>query len=108
MGFYTPISKSKNSNFRYKTDYQKNPNNLDGNREDLFDEFWNILREHRTFHAAQEEIFKSFFEDKKKYIFLRIGRKGAKTATNIAIAWAQCLLEKNSTCYIILPTIAKE
>lgn len=114
MSFYEPVSKPKknyqktgNSNFRYKSDYKKNPKNLDGEKDDLYDEFWKILRENRTFHTGQEEIFKAFFEGQKKYIFMRMGRKGAKTTSNIVLAWGYSLMVKRSTCYVTLPTITQ-
>lgn len=114
MSFYQPVfspkkkySTSGNSNFRYKNNYQKNPDNLDGEREDLYEEFWKLLQENRTFHKGQEEIFKAFFEDNKKYIFMRMGRKGAKTTSNIFLAWGYSLKVKRSTCYITLPTIVQ-
>src|SRR5690606_19979411 len=71
------------------------------------DEFWEILRSHRTLHQGQEEVIKAFFEDNFKYIFERIGRKGTKTATNIMIAWGYSILVPRSTCYITLPTITQ-
>lgn len=114
MGFYessTPKKKKYNpngyNNYRYKNDYKKNENNLDGTREDLFEIFWGTIREHRTFHEGQEQIIKAFFEDAYKYIFMRIGRKGTKTTSNIILAWGYSLLVPRSTCFITLPTITQ-
>lgn len=111
MSFYEPISAPKNnagsSNFRYASNYKKNPKNLPGNQPDLYDVFWETIRSHRTFHKGQEEIIKAFFEDQYKYIFMRIGRKGTKTTSNIIIAWGYSLLVPRSTCFVTLPTITQ-
>jgi hypothetical protein len=112
MSFYEPVSapqkrKVGNTNFRYGSDYKNNPKNLDGKREDLFEEFWERINSLRTFHEGQKKIFHAFFEDKAKYIFMRMGRKATKTTNNIVIAWGYSLLVKNSTCFVTLPTITQ-
>lgn len=101
---YTP---SKHSNFNSSKDYKKNKKNLNPEEEDLSAKFWETIRANRTFHAGQEEIIKAFFEDNFKYIFLRIGRKGTKTTSNIILAWGYSLLVPRSTCFITLPTITQ-
>lgn len=106
MGFYKAAN-SKPSSFNSKKSYKKNPNNLDGSREDLFQVFWDELATHRTFHEGQKEIFKTFLDDLMKYTFNRIGRKGAKTTTNIVLAWAYLLMVRRATCFITLPTITQ-
>lgn len=65
---------------------------------------WESLR---TRHKGQLEIIDAFFVKKKKYIFLRIGRKGAKTTTIIDICWR--FAHENPRCmiYICLPTVVQ-
>lgn len=109
MGFYEPISKPKKAtnNYRNKWDYKKNPKNLDGDRDDLFETFWKMITEKRQFHQGQLEVFNAFLKENAKYIFMRIGRKGTKTTTNIVLAWGYSLLVKRSTCFVTLPTITQ-
>lgn len=108
MGFYddVPVKKRDTSKYRTTKDYKKKSLNLDKN-ENLYEKFWELLRSKREFHKGQEEIFKAFFEDKYKYLFMRMGRKGAKTTSNIVIAWGYSLLTPRSTCYVTLPTITQ-
>lgn len=110
MSFYEPVNQRKRiqtaHRFKRKNDLHLDEDKLDPLHENLYEVFWETLRSYRTFHKGQEEIFKAFFEDKYKYIFMRMGRKGAKTTSNIVIAWGYALLNPRSTCYIILPTIA--
>lgn len=65
---------------------------------------WESLR---VRHKGQQEILDSFFVHNKKYIFARIGRKGAKTTTIIDIAWRYAYEVPRSTIYICLPTIVQ-
>lgn len=69
-----------------------------------FMEDWEKIRDR---HKGQKEIIEAFFDKKKKYIFLRMGRKGAKTTTLIDIAWR--FSHENPRCiiYICLPTIVQ-
>lgn len=89
--------------FAKKSSVAKERISLDENTLDFMED-WNSLR---TRHKGQQEILNSFFEDKKKYIFVRIGRKGAKTATIIDIAWRFAYETPRSTIYICLPTITQ-
>jgi len=68
-----------------------------GDSPKLYEDFlidWEGLR---VRHKGQVEILDAFFVQNKKYLFNRIGRKGAKTTTNIDIA----------TTFICLPTITQ-
>jgi hypothetical protein len=113
LSFYTPASDKpkkapyKSYGYNNSSSYKNNKKNLDGNDENLLEKFWEELRKRRTFHDGQEAIFKAFFEDMMKYLFLRMGRKATKTTTDIVIAWGKCLQKKNSTCHIVLPTITQ-
>lgn len=69
-----------------------------------FIEDWNSIRQR---HKGQQEIIESFFDHGKKYIFVRFGRKGAKTATNIDIAWRFANTFPRSTTFICLPSITQ-
>lgn len=69
-----------------------------------FLEDWNGLR---VRHKGQQEILDAFFIENKKYLFNRIGRKGAKTTTNIDIAWRYSLQVPKATTFICLPTITQ-
>ena len=83
-------------------------NRLDPKKEqNLFDKFWAEWKERRSLHAGQQEIIDAFFKDNKKYLFVRMGRKGAKTTSNILAAWGYSLLVPNSMTFITLPTITQ-
>lgn len=69
-----------------------------------FMEDWIKLRQR---HDGQIEIINAFFTHKKKYIFLRIGRKGAKTTTIIDISWRFASENPRSITYICLPTVVQ-
>lgn len=81
---------------------------LDPKKEnDLAQRFWDEWKARRKLHPGQEEIMKAFFKDKKKYLFIRMGRKGAKTTSNILAAWAYSLANPNCMTFITLPTITQ-
>ena len=75
--------------------------------ENLYQRFWDEWKERRSLHPGQQEIMKAFFDDNKKYLFIRMGRKGAKTTSNILAAWGYSLLVPNSMTFITLPTITQ-
>lgn len=102
MSFYQPEKKKWKAPAYKKPAQKKSIKSTAG-----IDEFWEILRNNRTLHQGQEEVLKAFFEDKYKYIFMRIGRKGTKTTTNIMIAWGYSIMVPRSTCFITLPTITQ-
>lgn len=77
-----------------------NPNDDGFNEEFLKD--W---KECITFHQGQQEVIDAFFVDECDQIFMRMGRKAAKTTTIIAIVWRFAFLRPRSTTYICLPTI---
>jgi len=104
---FKKTSAGEGKSFNKKSSYKTNKENVEGSRSDLYDVFWKELRKRRTFHEGQEEIFDAFFEKKMKYLFFRMGRKGAKTAANIVAAWGYCLLNPRSTCFVTLPTITQ-
>lgn len=103
MSFY---EQPKKSQYQYRMNYKKNSKNL-GKNENLYEKFWELIRARRTFHPGQEEIFNAFFEDNCKYLFMRMGRKGAKTTSNIMIAWGYSLLVPRATTFVTLPTITQ-
>lgn len=105
MGFYEPIKKKGPSSFNSRNSYKTNDKNLDGDRDDLLDVFWEELRKRRKFHEGQERAFKAYFEEGFKYMFLRWGRKATKTTTDIITAWGTGLEAKNRMIYITCPTI---
>jgi|GEM_PF-2360057 hypothetical protein len=67
-----------------------------------FLEDWKALR---TRHPGQQKILDAVLDKGKRYVFLRIGRKGAKTSTNIDLAWALAFKKPRRTVYICCPTI---
>ena len=106
MGYYKRKVPGNSGSFNSQAGFrQSNPKNVDGNSEDLSELFWKEIRKRRTFHQGQEEVFDAFFNQRKKYIFERIGRKGAKTATNITVSWGYALSKPNRTIYIVCPTV---
>ena len=75
--------------------------------ETLYKNFLEDWEKVRIRHVGQKQILHEFFELNKKYIFARIGRKGAKTTTNIDIAWRYAMMVPRSTTFICLPTITQ-
>lgn len=63
---------------------------------------WHSLRER---HKGQLEILDLFFNQNMHRIFLRMGRKGAKTCTIIDIAWRFSYSTPNMITYICYPTL---
>ncbi len=96
---FSPRRKAKESGLGAKQASKDSPK--------LFDDFMEDWAKLRVRHRGQEQILKAFFDDNKKYLFLRIGRKGAKTTTNIDIAWRHAFLVPKSTTFICLPTITQ-
>lgn len=76
-------------------------------REDVYNEFLKDWEALRTRHKGQQEILDEVFIKGKRYVFARIGRKGAKTTTNIDITWKFSLQEPLRTTFICLPTITQ-
>src|ERR1700733_1523836 len=68
-----------------------------------FLEDWEQCRER---HPGQLLVLKTIFEEKKKYVFYRSGRKGAKTTTGIDAAWKAANLAPNRVVYLCYPSIA--
>lgn len=79
----------------------------DATKPTLVPDFISDWEKLRVRHEGQKEILHAFFEQKKKYLFLRIGRKGAKTTTNIDIAWRYAFEVPRCTIFICLPTITQ-
>jgi hypothetical protein len=69
-----------------------------------FDKLHNQILETRTLNKAQEEIIHAFFKENSQRIFLRIGRKGSKTATLIMVAWLFAHLRPGSMINFLYPT----
>lgn len=95
---------SKYQRFQSSSSYRQASKNLPPDKENLDQVFWEEITKRREFHEGQLAVFDAFFNKCAKYIFMRIGRKGAKTTTNIVCAWRFCLEKKNRSCYIIAPT----
>lgn len=79
-------------------------NPLDEAFLDVFREDWEGIRKR---HAGQESILNAFFEEEKKRVFIRAGRKFAKTSTMIDIAWRFAMEHPKSVIYYGFPTIAQ-
>lgn len=69
-----------------------------------FDRLYKQILETRTLNQAQEEIIDAFFNQNSQRIFLRIGRKGSKTATLIIVSWLFAQLRPKSLISILYPT----
>ena len=111
MSFYKQQS-SRNFNNTYRRK-KKSTWEEDGNGDGLeisknvyekFLEEWETLRER---HEGQQAILDAVYEHGKRYVFARIGRKGAKTTTNIDIAWKFSMQKGRRTTFICLPTITQ-
>jgi len=105
--FYKPQSShNPKKNYRKKTSEpacQQDSETVDK----IYEEFlvdWDALR---TRHEAQQLILDEVFINGKKYIFARIGRKGAKTTTNIDVSWKFSMQKPRRTTFICLPTITQ-
>lgn len=64
-------------------------------------------QECRDRHPGQKEVLKAVFEEHRKYVFYRAGRKGAKTTTGIDVAWRLANEAPNRVGYLCYPTIAQ-
>ena len=69
-----------------------------------FLEDWEKCRDR---HPGQKEVLNAVFDERKKYVFYRAGRKGAKTTTAIDIAWRIAHEIPKSVGYLCYPTIAQ-
>lgn len=65
---------------------------------------WEICRDR---HPGQLEVLRALFDENKKYVFYRAGRKGAKTTTAIDAAWREAHMGSNKVIYLCYPTIAQ-
>lgn len=99
MSFSSPFYSKKNS----IPNERINPKDC----HDLYQKFWDKWNETRQLHPGQQDIINAFFKENKKYLFVRMGRKGAKTTSNILAAWGYSLLNPNSMTFIVLPTITQ-
>lgn len=107
MGFYKQTTRAipeKPKYYAKKTSVAKERIEKNEELEQSFLQDWESLR---VRHSGQQELLDAFFIDGKKYVFARFGRKGAKTATNIDIAWRYSYENPRSTTYICLPTIVQ-
>lgn len=71
-----------------------------------YEEFLKDWEKCRTRHDGQQRVIDSYFKDGAQYIFLKAGRKFAKTATGIDIAWRAAAQIPNCVVYFCYPTIA--
>lgn len=69
------------------------------------EEFRKDWEECRDRHSGQKEVLRAFFDDKKRYIFLRAGRKFSKTTCMIDIAWRFAMEHPRSIIYFCYPYI---
>ncbi len=110
MSFYrqqAPYVPQKPYKKRSSSYSEQNRSISDEEADKLYEQFledWEALRDR---HEGQKEILHQVRELKKRYGFMRIGRKGAKTTTNIDIAWDFCMEKPRRTCFICLPTITQ-
>ena len=106
MGFYKASTPQK---FSPKKREQSELGSIKASKDSpkLYEDFLEDWGKIRVRHAAQQEILNAFFVENKKYLFLRIGRKGAKTTTNIEIAWRYSMMVPMATTFICLPTITQ-
>lgn len=82
-------------------DIQANP--LD---EDFLKDFLHDWENVRVRHKGQKKLIHAFFVDKTQYLFVRAGRKFAKTTTNIDIVWRFAMENPKSIIYYNFPTVA--
>ena len=75
-----------------------------GKFDHSYEEFLSDWESIRVRHQGQKEIIHAFFEENCQKIFLRIGRKGAKTSTIIDISWRFCYWRPKSIVHIAYPT----
>lgn len=69
-----------------------------------FLEDWENCRDR---HSGQIAVLHSMFEEQLQYVFMRAGRKLAKTTTAIDIAWRKANTGPNRVIYLCYPTIAQ-
>ena len=75
--------------------------------ENYFQKFLEDWKSCRDPHEGQQKILDSVFEEKCQYVFVRAGRKLAKTTTGIDIAWTLCNQAPNRVGYFCYPQIAQ-
>lgn len=109
MSFYKQQS-NHNPNKRSYTKKSKDESLTlykEGSDEETYEIFMEDWEQLRTRHEGQQVILDEVFIEGKRYIFARIGRKGAKTTTNIDISWRFSLQKSRRTTFICLPTITQ-
>lgn len=106
MSFYKPVSSPASYQSRYKKK-KKDEDDPDFDNKNNFDNFLEDWEKLRKRHEGQQAILDAVFVQDKRYIFARIGRKGAKTTTNIDISWKFSLKKPRRTTFICLPTITQ-
>lgn len=111
MSFYksqSPSTFNRQSFSKYKkTDFTEEFNADSEVGSEFYERFledWEKLRER---HEGQKVILSAVFDKNKRYVFARIGRKGAKTTTNIDVSWRFSLQKPRRTTFICLPTITQ-
>lgn len=107
MNFYKPLPGKKVFPKRKAKESDLGETKANKDSPKLYEDFmkdWEGLRQR---HKGQVEILNAFFNEGKKSVFVRVGRKGAKTTTNIDIAWRFSFLIPKCTTYICLPTITQ-
>lgn len=77
------------------------------NNEKYVENFLEKWKNCRERHQGQKEIEDSVFNGNYQYIFVRAGRKLAKTATAIEIAWYLSNIAPNRIGYLGYPSIAQ-
>lgn len=90
----------------YKNYTKVKVNNIDEAKKNSlnFIEDWTNIRKR---HSGQLDILDSFFNKKCKKIFVRAGRKFAKTSTMIDIIWRFAIENPKSVIYYGFPTITQ-
>lgn len=107
MGFYKQAAPKKFTPNRRPVQSELGEKKASKDSPKLYEDFLEDWEKIRKRHQGQLEVIDAFFNKGKKYCFLRIGRKGAKTTTNIDIAWRYGMLVPKSTIFICLPTITQ-
>lgn len=72
-----------------------------------FEKFLEDWQNCRDRHDVQIEVENAVFDDQNQYVFLRAGRKLAKTTTGIDIGWRLAQKFPKSVGYLCYPTIAQ-
>jgi hypothetical protein len=66
------------------------------------------LHERWTPHEQQKKILESIFQDNKKRVFIRCGRKWGKTELCLYILWRIAIMFPNSACCYVGPTLKQQ